>query len=177
MKIDAEVEAGRIEEFLRRQMDLFQRDGAILGMSGGIDSALTATLLARALGQDKILALLLPERDSSPHSKADALHELKRLGIEHKEVDITRVLSAIGIYKVLPLQFLGARQIKEAVVRRQHESYADKLGEMPFSAGLLGTRDIGTPKPLIDAGNAYARAKHRVRMVTLYYSPNSRIVW
>jgi NAD+ synthase len=40
---------------------------------------------------------------------------------------------------------------------------------MPFRAGLLGTRDLGEKKELIDAGNAYSRVKHRMRMVTLYY--------
>jgi NAD+ synthase len=40
---------------------------------------------------------------------------------------------------------------------------------MPFRAGLLGTRDLGDKKELIDTGNAYARVKHRMRMVTLYY--------
>jgi NAD+ synthase len=40
---------------------------------------------------------------------------------------------------------------------------------MPFRAGLLGTRDLGEHKQLIDAGNAYTRVKHRQRMLTLYY--------
>jgi NAD+ synthase len=40
---------------------------------------------------------------------------------------------------------------------------------MPFSAGLLGTRDLGDKKRLIDAGNAYARVKPRMRMLTSYY--------
>jgi NAD+ synthase len=46
---------------------------------------------------------------------------------------------------------------------------AEALGEMPFRAGLLGTRDLGEDKNLIDTGNAYSRVKHRVRMATLYY--------
>jgi NAD+ synthase len=40
---------------------------------------------------------------------------------------------------------------------------------MPFRAGLLGTRDLGEKKHLIDTGNAYTRVKHRMRLVTLYY--------
>jgi NAD+ synthase len=169
MYIDSQAATARIEEFIRRQVDEFQRDGVVLGTSGGIDSALVATLLTRALGPDKVLALLLPERDSSPSSKTDALKEIARLGIRHKEVDIAPVLSAIGIYGLIPLHVLGVRQIKEAVVRQQHQSQAEALGEMPFKAGLLGTKDLGKRQQLINAGNAYARVKHRARMLTLYY--------
>jgi len=89
----------------------------------------------------------------------DAAHEL---------VDIAPILSALGIYRSMPLQFLGARAIKEKVVRSTHEAYRRRLGESPFLAGLLGTR--GQPEQrVLDAGHAYARAKHRIRLVTLYY--------
>jgi len=169
MDINPTVVASKIEEFIRLQFDEFQRDGVILGVSGGVDSALTATLLVRALGADKVLALLLPERDSSPDSKTDAKKVIERLGIAHREVSIEPILSAMGIYKLAPLNILGVRKIKEAVVKQQHRSQSKKLGEMPFMAGLLGTREIGKTKGLIDAGNAYARAKHRARIMTLYY--------
>ncbi len=170
MDIDPALVAKRIEAFIREQVDAFQRDGVVLGMSGGIDSSLTATLLARALGPDKILALLLPERDSSPESKTDALSEIKRLGISsYRIIDIEPLLSALGIYKLMPLHFLGAQKIKAALVKRQHRSQVETLGDMPFSAGLLGTRKLGEQQKVIDAGNAYARAKHRARMLTLYY--------
>jgi NAD+ synthase len=169
VQIDAARVAARIEEFIRRQVDEFQRDGAIVAVSGGLDSAVVASLAARALGPDKVLALLLPERDSSPDSKTDALLEIKRLGLKHREVNLTPMLSAMGIYGLMPLQFLGVRQLKAAIVQHQHRVQAEALGEMPFRAGLLGTRDLGDKKELIDTGNAYARVKHRMRMVTLYY--------
>lgn len=169
MDIDAKHITKVIEDFIRHWFDHFQRDGVILGVSGGVDSALVATLLSRALGADKVLALLLPERDSSPDSKSDALKVIKRLGIAHREVNIEPILTAMGIYKLVPLNILGVRKIKETVVRQQHNSQSELLGEMPFQAGLLGTRHIGQNKKIIDAGNAYARAKHRARIMTLYY--------
>lgn len=169
MTLDAEVVCRMIEEFIRRQVDEFQREGVILGMSGGIDSALTATLLTRALGPDQVLALIMPERDSSPQSKTDALKEIRRLGIRYREVDLTPGLSAMGLYELVPLHFLGVRQIKEAVVRQQHQVQLEAIGDTPFSAGLLGTKGLGKQKQLINTGNAYARAKHRLRMMTLYY--------
>ena len=169
LQIDPEQVAKRIEEFLRHSVDQFQRDGVILGMSGGIDSAVVASLAVRALGPENVHALLLPERDSSPDSKSDALLEIRRLGLDYREVDLAPMLKPVGIYKLLPLQILGLRGIKASVVQHQHRLQAEALGEMPFRAGLLGTRGLGDKKKLIDAGNAYARVKHRMRMLTLYY--------
>jgi NAD+ synthase len=169
LRIDPAQVAGRIEEFIRGAVSDYQRDGVLLGLSGGIDSAVVASLATRALGADRVAVRLLPERDSSPSSKADALVEIARLGIPYQEVNLTPMLSALGIYNLLPLHILGIRQVKSVVVRQQHSRQAEALGETPFRAGLLGTRDLGEPRRLIDAGNAYARAKHRARMVTLYY--------
>ena len=169
MNIDPAVVAIQIEGFIREKVNEFQRDGVVFGMSGGIDSAVVGTLLRRALGAEKVLALLLPERDSSPDSKADALIEIHKLGISSQEVVITPILEALGIYQLIPLHFLGVRKIKETIVRQQHQSQAAALGEMPFSVGLLGTQALGKKQQIIDAGNAYARAKHRARMIVLYY--------
>lgn len=169
LHIEPDIVIPQIIAFIQSQIAAFERDGAILGMSGGIDSALVASLLVRALGADKVLALLLPERDSSPDSKTDALREIDRLGISYREVVLTPMLSALGIYKLLPLQFLGLQAIKNGVVRRAHQDQARSLGETPFRAGLLGTAHMSRGKDTINAGNAYARVKHRTRMLTLYY--------
>jgi NAD+ synthase len=169
MRIDAAQVAERIENFIRQKVDEFHRDGAIVGMSGGLDSAVVASLAARALGPEKVRALLLPERDSSPDSKTDALLEIERLGLPHQEVSLTPMLSAMGIYGLTPLRLLGVRSLKAAIVQHQHRVQAEALGEMPFRAGLLGTRDLGDKKELIDTGQAYTRVKHRMRMVALYY--------
>jgi NAD+ synthase len=169
MQIDPEIVSKNIETFIRYKVDEYRRDGVILGMSGGVDSSLVASLLVRALGPDKVHTLLLPERDSSPDSKTDAMVEIERLGVGYQEIDLAPILSAIGIYKQLPLQYLGTRRIKETVVKQQHQRQVEKLGETPFLAGLLGTRDIENDQHVIDAGNAYARVKHRIRMVILYY--------
>jgi NAD+ synthase len=130
---------------------------------------LVASLACRAVGAGRVHAFLLPERDSSPESKSDAVLECQRLGISYREVNLAPMLEPLGIYRLVPLRVLGLRSLKAAVVQSQHRAQADALGEMPFRAGLLGTRDLGDQKQLINAGNAYARAKHRQRMLTLYY--------
>lgn len=169
LMIDPVVVSASLERFIRDQVDSYQREGAILGMSGGIDSAVVASLAVRALGPQKVHALLLPERDSNPASKTDAMLEIERLGISHREVEMAPMLKPLGVYELLPLRILGTRGIKAAVVRSQHSLQAKALGEMPFRAGLLGTRELGEKKAIIEAGNAYARVKHRMRMLTLYY--------
>jgi NAD+ synthase len=169
MDIDPVFVAERIETFIRESVDEFQRDGVVIGMSGGIDSAVVGTLLTRALGPDRVLALLLPERDSSPRSKTDALREIERLGLAWREIDLTPMLTAAGIYDLLPLRLLGTRRIKESVVRWELRTRTKAMGETPFRRALLGTRGLGKEQRIVDAGHAYARVKHRARMLELYY--------
>ena len=57
MDIDCEEVANRIENFIRDKMNELQREGVILGMSGGIDSSITATLAVRALGPEKVFSV------------------------------------------------------------------------------------------------------------------------
>ena len=169
MDINPSEVTAEIESFIRLKLDEFQREGVLLGMSGGLDSAVVCALLSRAIGPEKVLALIMPERDSSPQSKADAMLEIKRLGVAYREIKLTPILEAIGIYKLVPLHFLGLRQIKESVVQQQHRKLAAELGELPLRAGLLGTRDLGSHKQILNAGYAFAHSKHRLRMVMEYY--------
>ncbi len=169
MEIDAPSVAARIEEFIRRELDVRQRDGAIIGISGGIDSSVVGALLVRALGSERVLALLLPERDSDPRSRADALREVERLGVAHREIDLTPVLEALGVYDLLHLDVLPGRRIKEGVVAWQHRRHTGTGGETPFRSGLVGTRGLGEDQRFVDRGLAYSRAKPRLRMLTLYY--------
>ncbi len=143
---DEGVVAGRIEEFLREQVDSYERDGAIVGMSGGLDSAVVAALLARALGPERVLAVFMPERDTNPQSKLHAMKEVERLGVRWQEFDITPILSALGIYKLVPLKLLGSRRVKESVVKWQHRAQREAFGEPPFARGLLGTRGMNKTK-------------------------------
>jgi NAD+ synthetase len=64
---------------------------AVLGVSGGIDSALTACLAVEALGREHVLAVSMPTRYSSTHSLEDARALAGHLGVEHRVIDIDRV--------------------------------------------------------------------------------------
>jgi NAD+ synthase len=67
---------------------------ALLGLSGGVDSSLVATLAARALGRDNVKALIMPYRTSDPASLKDALTLVRQLAIQHEEVDISPQIDA-----------------------------------------------------------------------------------
>lgn len=159
--------AGQIETFIREQVEKFRREGAILGLSGGLDSAVVAALAARALGPHKVLALFMPERDSDPQSRRDALAVAEKLGVTWREIDLTPILSLVGIYGAVPLRALGARRIQAWAVRRFYERYARAFGESPLLRVLQGTR--GKHTAWLDKGTAYHRIKHRTRMVMWYY--------
>lgn len=98
LRIDCVNEAERISTFIRQQTVRLKRRGAVIGLSGGIDSALSAALCATALGKDHVLGLMLPDRESHPDSEAFATSHAQQMGIRFEKVDITSVLEAFGSY-------------------------------------------------------------------------------
>ena len=100
LEIDAAAEAARIAATLREGIAVtLHKRGAVVAISGGVDSAVCAALAVQALGPDRVLALMLPERESSPDSATRARSLAVRLGIEPLEEDITSALEAIGCYR------------------------------------------------------------------------------
>ena len=96
---DVEGEVNRICSFINKQMLSLKRDGIVVGLSGGIDSALAACLSVRAVGHENVFGLILPERESSPVSAEYARKYAEVLGINTEFVDITSVLEAFGTYQ------------------------------------------------------------------------------
>ncbi len=75
-----------------------RRRGLVVGVSGGVDSAVVVALAALAIGGARVLALLLPERDSSPESLSLGRMMAARLGLATEVVDLGAVLEASGCY-------------------------------------------------------------------------------
>jgi NAD+ synthase len=100
LRLDAERAVGEIAEgisetILRR----LRKRGAVVAVSGGIDSSVAAALCVRALGTKRVLALLLPESESSGDTLDLSNLLVEHLGVESVVEDITPLLEAAGCYR------------------------------------------------------------------------------
>lgn len=100
LKVDAEAESRRIEHWIRETVGRnLRRKGAVLGVSGGIDSSVVAALCARSLGADRVLGLFLPEMDSSDDSLRFGEMLTQSLGIQSILEDISPILRGARCYE------------------------------------------------------------------------------
>ena len=88
-EIDAPIAVEVITAFLGSQARETGFERLVVGLSGGVDSATVAFLVARAIGADNLLAVRMPYRSSSPDSEADAMRVVTALGCRTERVDIT----------------------------------------------------------------------------------------
>jgi NAD+ synthase len=100
LKLDCESEVERICTLIREEvLHNFHKKGIVLGLSGGIDSSTVAALAARALGPDRVLALLMPEKDSSPETMYLSRLVAEHLGVRTVVEDISNTLEVSGCYR------------------------------------------------------------------------------
>ena len=115
LDLDLEATTARIAESLRdTTARVLRRRGLVVAISGGIDSSVSASLAVRALGPERVFALILPERDSSSDSAARGRLLAEHLGLAYEVQDIAPTLEAIGCY---------AR--RDAAIRRVIPEYRD----------------------------------------------------
>ena len=100
LKIDPAQQLEKLSLFIVEQMNVvFRRKGVIVGLSGGIDSACIAAIAVHAVGKEKVVGLVLPEKESNPISSEYAIKHAQALGIEHRQVDITPTVDSIVHYQ------------------------------------------------------------------------------
>ena len=80
-------------------LSVLKRKGAVIGISGGIDSSVTFALTVKAIGAENVIGIMLPEKDSSPESKEFALKLADKLNVKTLEEDITGALDGFGCYR------------------------------------------------------------------------------
>ena len=177
INIDASFEMSRISDFIREMtLKNFKRRGAVIGLSGGIDSAVVAELCVRSLGEKNVLGLLLPEKESHPVSSEFGRKQAEKLGLKTITVDITQYLDSCNVY-----------QRKEAVVKKYFPEYdasykfhitlpqnlleKDRYNYHSITIedrdGVRQTKRISGPDWL--QISACQNIKQRTRMVQLYY--------
>ncbi len=97
--IDAPAETDRLAKWLTQNVRAtLHRRGAVVGISGGVDSAVVLALCVRAFKPEHVLAVMLPERDSAAESERLAREMAAQLGVEVVKEDITAALEGFGCY-------------------------------------------------------------------------------
>lgn len=171
---NVEGKIDEITEFVKKEVfEIFEKKGIIIGLSGGIDSAITAALCAKSIGSEKILGLILPEKESDVNSKNLALQIAEKYNINTETIDITNILESFGVY-----------ENKEKIVKEKFQNYNEKCKYRVVVPPKL-ENNIGIPfLEILDDKNALHKLKissfdflnltaatsikHRVRMTMLY---------
>ena len=143
LAIDPELTRKWLVSFLKDEV--VRRRGfkkGLVGLSGGVDSALTAFLAAQALGKDNVIGVRMPYRTSSPDSLAHAQLVIDKLGIESLTVDISDavdgLLKQVGSHDPHRIGNIMARQRMIVLFDLSAKHHALPLGTSNKSERLLG---------------------------------------
>lgn len=99
LKIDETKIEKSLIEFIQNQVrNKFRKKGIIIGISGGVDSAISANLAVKALGKENVFALLLPEEESDSRTTEFGKKICKLLDIKYEIISLTKIFNVMGIY-------------------------------------------------------------------------------
>jgi len=182
LNIDVAQETDRLVNALREHVHkTLHRQGAVVGISGGIDSSVVLALCARAFGPDHVVGILLPEGESSPDS-ARLAHELAdHFGVATETEDITSALSGFGCYarrdeaiKRLFPDFGAGWKAKIALSGNLLEQAA--LNVFKLTVTDLNGQEYSKRLPVREFAQIVAASnfKQRARMSMLYYHAELR---
>jgi NAD+ synthase len=102
LELDLSEIERRIRRFIKKYVENSGAEGIVLGLSGGVDSSTTAALSSLAIGGDRVLGLMLPEKETyNPKDIEDAKLVARKFGLKTQICDITPALE--GFYKTIPI--------------------------------------------------------------------------
>jgi len=182
LTLDPPVEVDRIVAGLRNAVhQQLHRQGAVVGISGGVDSSLVLALCVRAFGTERVVALMMPERESSPDSTLLARRVAGHFGIAPMMEDITAVLEGFGCYRrrdeaisrVFP-EFGPGWKAKITIPGNLLEE--DTLNVFRLTVISPGGQELSQRLPLREYYQVVAATnfKQRNRMAMLYYHAELR---
>jgi len=143
LAIDEAKALAQLEDYIRRGRDPARGPGVLLGLSGGLDSALLASLAVRALGRKSVHVVFLGERDTDPDTARKSRLVAEGLGLEWETEDISPEIRAKGHYSSVAM-WVTARWgwVNRHVVCRL---YRWATGETPFLSTLRRGDFTGRP--------------------------------
>ncbi len=97
---DIEAMADHLGALLKEEIFVkYKRRGAVVGISGGIDSSVSMALAARYIGPERVFGVMMPEKDSSPDSESLAEKLAKKFGVPHIVENIRPALEGFKCYE------------------------------------------------------------------------------
>jgi len=140
--VNPKIALAMIDRFLQEELGKTGLKGVVLGLSGGVDSALASSLAVHALGPERVLTVKMPYRTSSPASEADADAVIGHLRTRTERVDITPMVDAYfdGVPDASPLRrgnFMARMRMAVLFDRSAREGYL-VLGTSNKTELLLG---------------------------------------
>jgi len=170
-----EKSTNEICQFIQDEIyNKLQKKGAVFGLSGGIDSAVTAALCTKSFEPEQILGLIMPEKESNRSSQILAEQVSKKFNFNTEIIDITKILESFGVY-----------EMKETIVYEKFPEFSSKCKYRvvvpPKSKNIIGVpfleildEDNQRHKLKISSSDfltltASTSIKHRVRMTLLYF--------
>lgn len=143
LRIDAEQAIDAICQDIARHVELEGTEGAVLGLSGGLDSSVLAALAVKALGSDRVTLIYLFDQDSDRAIAANAHLMAEHLDVPLEVMDISGEMRKSGVYKPL---FIKLLRLSTIVAWISANSYRLICAETPFKSTLrLGRGEVLKP--------------------------------
>jgi NAD+ synthase len=184
LNLDPARETDRLVKFLQQTVrQQMRRQGGVVGVSGGIDSAVVLGLSVRAFGPANVVAVMMPDKDSDPLSEKLGRELAARFGVEPRLEDITGALQGFNCYqrrddairRVVP-EYDAAKGYRAKIVLPQDLLDAGTLNF--FSVTVIGPDGRTQTHPLPPREMleivAATNLKQRSRMATLYFQAEAR---
>ncbi len=182
LRLDPKETSDALCQTIRKQIrGPLKKSGAVIGISGGIDSSLVAALCSKALGPERVLGVMMPEHDSSPESERLARKLGDAFGFTVIKEDLTDGLKGLGCYQkrdeairsVFP-EFNSSWKSKITIPSNILEKDTINFFQLTIDngAGVVETKRM--PLDAYLQVVAASNLKQRLRMSTLYYHAERR---